>query len=65
VTERLSHALNDHELEAVLAHKLTHIADRDAAVMTVVSFPRTLGQTLIGDDSLAAAQRSSPARRST
>jgi heat shock protein HtpX len=53
VTEGLSHALNDRELEAVLAHELTHIANRDASVMTVVSFPRTLGQTLIGDDSLA------------
>jgi heat shock protein HtpX len=53
VTEGLSGALNDRELEAVLAHELTHIANRDASVMTVVSFPRTLGQTLIGDDSLA------------
>jgi heat shock protein HtpX len=53
VTEGLSRALNDRELEAVLAHELTHIANRDASVMTVVSFPRTLGQTLIGDDSLA------------
>src|SRR5919204_2023479 len=53
VTTGLSDALNDRELEAVLAHELTHIANRDASVMTVVSFPRTLGQTLIGDDSLA------------
>jgi len=53
VTEGLSRALNDRELEAVLAHELTHIANRDASVLTVVSFPRTLGQTLIGDDSLA------------
>jgi heat shock protein HtpX len=53
VTEGLSHVLNDRELEAVLAHELTHIANRDASVMTVVAFPRILGQTLIGDDSLA------------
>ena len=53
VTEGLSRALKDRELEAVLAHELTHIANRDASVLTVVSFPRTLGQTLIGDDSLA------------
>jgi heat shock protein HtpX len=53
VTAGLSDALDDRELEAVLAHELTHIANRDASVLTVVSFPRTLGQTLIGDDSLA------------
>ena len=53
VTEGLSRALNDRELEAVLAHELTHIANRDASVLTVVAFPRTLGLTLIADESLA------------
>jgi heat shock protein HtpX len=54
VTEGLSDALTDRELEAVLAHELTHIANRDASVMTFVSFPRTIAHTLIGDDSFGA-----------
>jgi heat shock protein HtpX len=53
VTAGLSRVLDERELEAVLAHELTHIANRDASVLTVVAFPRTLGLTLIYDESLA------------
>ena len=53
VTRGLSSHLNERELEAVLAHELAHIANRDASVLTVVAFPRTLGLTLIADESLA------------
>jgi heat shock protein HtpX len=53
VTAGLTRALNDRELEAVLAHELTHIANRDASVLTVVSFPRTLGLTLVTAEGLA------------
>jgi heat shock protein HtpX len=53
VTAGLTGVLNDRELEAVLAHELTHIANRDASVLTVVSFPRTLGLTLVTDEGIA------------
>ena len=53
VTAGLTQVLNERELEAVLAHELTHIASRDASVLTVVSFPRTLGLTLVTDEGLA------------
>ncbi len=36
-TRGLMHRLNDEELEAVLAHELSHVAHRDVAVMTVAS----------------------------
>jgi heat shock protein HtpX len=51
VTEGLSRALDDRELEAVLAHEVSHIANRDASVLTLVSLPRTVAHALIGDDS--------------
>ncbi|HEU0086840.1 MAG TPA: zinc metalloprotease HtpX [Pseudonocardiaceae bacterium] len=38
VTEGLLRRLDEPELEAVLAHELSHIAHRDVAVMTVASF---------------------------
>jgi len=38
VTDSLRNRLNEHELEAVLAHELSHIANRDALVMTPASF---------------------------
>ena len=53
VTRGLSRVVDERELDAVLAHELSHIANRDASVLTVVAFPRTLGLTLIADESLA------------
>ena len=37
VTEGIRQRLDDEELEAVLAHELSHVAHRDVAVMTVAS----------------------------
>jgi heat shock protein HtpX len=38
VTEGLWNRLQPHEVEGVVAHELTHIANRDVAVMTIASF---------------------------
>jgi heat shock protein HtpX len=51
VTSSLLELLEPEEVEAVLAHELSHIANRDASVMTFASVPRTLGETLIGEQS--------------
>jgi heat shock protein HtpX len=40
-------ALSDEELEAVLAHELAHVANRDATVCTVVSIPAMIAYTLM------------------
>jgi heat shock protein HtpX len=39
LTQGLLDLLEPHELEAVVAHELAHVANRDAAVMTVVGGP--------------------------
>jgi heat shock protein HtpX len=39
VTRGLLRRLDEPELEAVLAHELSHVAHRDVAVMTIASFP--------------------------
>ena len=39
LTQGLLDLLDRHELEAVIAHELAHVANRDAAVMTVVGGP--------------------------
>lgn len=44
VTEGLLDRLEPQEVEAVVAHELAHIANRDALVMTLVSFPATLAR---------------------
>ncbi|MFC4247977.1 M48 family metalloprotease [Natribaculum luteum] len=46
-------ALSDDELEAVIAHELAHVANRDAMVMTAASVPVVLAEgirTYLGDD---------------
>jgi heat shock protein HtpX len=39
LTEGLIERLEPHELEAVIGHELAHVANRDAAVMTVIGGP--------------------------
>lgn len=46
-------ALSDDELEAVVAHELAHLRNRDAMVMTVVSTPAVLADELKGHASEA------------
>jgi heat shock protein HtpX len=47
VTRGLLERLDDEELEAVLAHELTHLANRDAIVMTVAAGPTMVGRKLL------------------
>jgi heat shock protein HtpX len=46
VTRGLLGRLHDEELEAVLAHELSHVANRDAFVMTLVGAPAMLGKRI-------------------
>src|SRR5205823_2446973 len=50
ITGGLQATLTARELEAVLAHELAHVANRDAVVMTAASVPRTLGTLLIAGE---------------
>jgi heat shock protein HtpX len=50
VTTSLVDALTPAELEAVLAHEVTHLANRDAAVMTFVSGPALAVSSMWNDD---------------
>ena len=34
----------------MLAHELSHVANRDAVVMTFASVPRAIGETMIGEE---------------
>jgi heat shock protein HtpX len=47
LTRGLTAALDDEEVDAVLAHELSHLANRDASVMTFASGRRTIGLTLL------------------
>jgi heat shock protein HtpX len=47
VTYGLLDRLDDEEVEAVLAHELTHIANRDAFVMTIAAAPALVGRKLL------------------
>src|SRR3954466_2156152 len=51
LTQGLLDRLEPHELEAVVAHELAHVAHRDATVMTVVGGP---GAVLVGGGSRMA-----------
>jgi heat shock protein HtpX len=48
VTSGLRRRLDNTELEAVLGHEMSHIANRDAAVLTAVAAPRILGEVMVG-----------------
>ncbi len=50
VTSGLLETLEPNELEAVLAHELSHVANRDAVVMTFASVPRAIGETMIAEE---------------
>jgi heat shock protein HtpX len=52
ITRGLVDALEPAEIEAVLAHELAHVVNRDGAVMTVASFPALTLRAAIDDASL-------------
>ena len=69
VTEGLWNRLSKPEVEGVLAHELTHIANRDVAIMTISSFFAMVAAMLMrfglfggmfggGGGTVAAARRS-------
>jgi heat shock protein HtpX len=47
VTTGIMHQLNRSELEAVLAHELTHVKNRDMMVMTIATFMASVAQMLV------------------
>lgn len=47
VTTGLLSILSDRELEAVLAHEITHVKNKDVAVMTIASFFSVVASTLM------------------
>ncbi|MDQ2049230.1 M48 family metalloprotease [Natronolimnohabitans sp. A-GB9] len=50
VSRGLCDRLSDRELEAVLAHELAHVANRDAAVLTALSLPATKFEAMFGEE---------------
>ena len=47
MTSGIMNQLDRDELEAVLAHELTHVKNRDAAIMTIASFLSTIAFFLV------------------
>ncbi len=47
VTTGIRERLNDSELEAVLAHELTHVKNRDMMVMTIATFLSSIAQIIV------------------
>ncbi len=47
VSRGLCETLEDDQFDAVLAHELAHVSNRDAAVLTALSFPATKALTLL------------------
>ncbi len=47
VTTGIMERLNNNELEAVLAHELTHVKNRDMMVMTIATFLSSIAQILV------------------
>jgi len=68
VTTGILRRLNEPELEAVLAHELSHVAHRDVAVMTIASFLGILAGLLTacsptrGCSAASAAEATGPGR---
>src|SRR4051812_15124946 len=46
-TTGIMEALEPHELEAVMAHELTHVKNRDVAIMTVASFFASIASMIV------------------
>jgi heat shock protein HtpX len=46
-TTGIINALEPHELEAVMAHELTHVKNRDVLIMTIASFFATLASFIV------------------
>ena len=46
-TTGLMHTLEPHELEAVMAHELTHVKNRDVMIMTIASFFAMIASTIV------------------
>ena len=53
VSRGLCDRLSDRELEAVLAHELAHVANRDAAVLTALSLPATKFEAMFSEENEA------------
>lgn len=47
VSQGLLDSLDDQEIDTVLAHELAHLLNRDAAVLTALSFPRVKAQGFV------------------
>jgi heat shock protein HtpX len=46
-TTGIMQALEPHELEAVMAHELTHVKNRDVAIMTIASFFASIAAMIV------------------